>query len=172
MSKRYGRQQKRKARQQIAELQGKLALAERRRDESIALGRRNAWIVAETAKVLGRYFITLPPESEIIQHLDTQDIGYRMAAEVVPHSYVAFGHANHAINSARFVTQVLPIIHSDSCLSDIQGLVHLRVKYDGHHVGTVIKREVFQLYSKEEITDMVARELAGILAREIKAAKR
>lgn len=68
MSKRYGRQQKRKARAQLEALESKYTEIEKKLLQTRDAARRDHQIVEDTAEVLGHYFVTLdPPEFKLLQ---------------------------------------------------------------------------------------------------------
>jgi hypothetical protein len=164
MSKRFGRNQKRKMRERIAELETDRDRWKKRHDEVRMLGQRDRLIVKETADVLGSHFITMDPDNAEIRDIDQVAHGWRVPImQDLPLSPLEPG----AMTCRKFMERVLPVLHGSVIANDLRGEVHIRFKYDGEIVGYSISRRALlmmpQKYAVEKIATEMARYLVGHL---------
>lgn len=145
MSKRFGRQQKRKMRQRIAALEAKVQIVE-------MIGARNRQIVQDTAEVLGNFFMTLPTSCYEIKELDRLEYDWRMPV------VAGIGQAE------TFCEVALPILQGGTAVDQLRPHMHVRFKLAGHNVGYGIKPESLLLYNRNRRRELMTEEIAKILA--------
>jgi hypothetical protein len=166
MSKRYGRNQRRKAKAEIAELSH---LVEAKGHQIRALqyqGARNQEIVNRTAEVLGNYFITLQPEEREIPGLRVLETGLRIHDSQYEKG-VFDGRISGDANNTAVMERVLPIIHGTSFADELRRRVHFRIYYNGHPVGYAIDEQSLALMPREYAERKIAGEMARYLMREV-----
>ncbi|WP_288365524.1 hypothetical protein [uncultured Marinobacter sp.] len=127
MSKRFGRNQKRKMREQLAACR-----AQNRQLQ--ALMQRNKRIVEDTAEVLGNHFLTLDPYCIEVRTLDSVLPNWRVP---IMDSNSHFMGAQGVPEMATFMEHVLPVLRGGS-FQDLQGRQHFRFTVSGHAAGYAI----------------------------------
>lgn len=157
MSKRYGRNQKRKAAARIAELERKLKYSEQ-------AGHRNRRIVEETAAVLGRHFITLEPDCVVVQNMDQVARGWRTVFMSDTPNYF---YSSGGFDEAAFVERALPVIYCSDVARELQKEVHIRFKYNGRDFAYGISEKALQMMPQMVAERRIANEMASFLVNEI-----
>lgn len=159
MSRRFGRNQKRRLIEQLESAEQRAALAEKRYSEIEFLGRRNRQIVEDTAVVLGRHFATLEPETVEVRYLKQLWHGWEVAdAEELGSAAEINCVADRA---AELVARTLPIIHGEQIGADLQKRVHFRVVYQGREVGYAIDPRTLKLL--RDPAQVIAGEVAKFI---------
>ena len=153
MSKRFGRQQKRRLKAQVAYLEGELATVR-------TLGETNRQIVADVAQTLGQHFVCLPPSSMrvtanadvVYMHKQIRDLG---EALTTPPFHAAFvPHALHVIKAD--VIDVDPIREA----------VHIRVDYPDGRAGYALSRMALEAIPKRVLFEHIAKNIAHQITQE------
>ena len=143
MSKRFGRQQKRKLNATITELETRLADVKKQYRGLVELAARNKQIVDDTARVLGEHFITLDPTVIDLQYLRELGNEYRHTDR----SYVRGGTLNDSLTSeyverALCAIQHLPVLKCEAYLSEVRSAVHYMFTFNGKTAGYAIAQSV------------------------------
>lgn len=163
MTKRYGRNQKRAALKRIAELERAVDYSQKRIEELEFLGRHNADILEETAAVLGNHFVTLPPATVEIQHIDRLAHGWRVP--VARNHRPPRGYFEGELPSSVFLEQVLPIIRGGHIVDELRKRVHFRIEYQEQNVGYAID-DISLRYLPDAKTH-IAKEMSRFLMRNL-----
>jgi hypothetical protein len=165
MSKRFGRNQRKQMKDQIAKLESGLSAAERIIKRTEAFGRRDRNIVEETAQVLGRHFITLSPYQEEVRALDQLAAGWRVAmASQIPTAY----YSNDTSPSHQEVCEiVLPILRGSVEADKLRQRVHIQFTYSGRNVGYGIDLESLALLPPRVRAERIGREMALHLLKDL-----
>ncbi|MDF0750311.1 hypothetical protein NLU14_08715 [Marinobacter sp. 71-i] len=158
MSKRFGRSQKRRMRQEIERLQFE-------RDMQRALGERNRQIVEETAQVLGRHFLTLDPNTVELQDLNQRVYGWRMIADSGALSCADFGSKLPTFET--FTEIVLPILYGSVIAGDLHQHVHIRFTHAGRDVGYGITKAALKMLPSKVAIQRIAQAMAQHLQNDM-----
>ena len=139
MTKRYGRNQRRKAKAEIAELSHLVAAKGHQIRALQYQGARNQEIVNRTAEVLGNYFITLQPEAREIPGLRVLETGLRIHESQYENG-VFDGRISGDANNTAVMERVLPIIHAVGYAIDEQSLALMPREYAEQKIATEMAR--------------------------------
>lgn len=168
MAKRFGRNQKRRMRRELAEAQQEAVNAHLNRLEAENRGARNQAIVDMTADVLGRYFISLAPETLEVNRLSTLAEGWKTSAWMRTPDYNPSLGMDRVINSKdEFVCRVLPVLRGSPIQIDLQNKVHAKFTYQGRHVGYSIDLDDLLLMPKWAAAQRLAKSMADHLLEEL-----
>ena len=149
MSKRFGRNQRRKMRKRIEHLESDNRLKS-------TLMQRNQRIVEDVARILGRYFVGLDPEFQEIKYIDQMFPGWR--------AMVKRDHFNPGpIPMGEFVEMILPVLRGSRFIDDLRQQMHIRFVYDGTEVGYALDRQALLNMPR----DLAIRNLAEAMARQL-----
>ena len=170
MSKRFGRNQKRKINLQLAAVKSISAriAGNLDRSEEQRRGQRAEIVQLEesiklTAAILGDAFIGLPPES-----YDMRVLRERFGNEFLIHKQ---GKAEFHVTSmpvtvaASFVETCLhlPIMDTKVFLDKLVNQVHVRLEFEGKHLTYAVSLDALKGAPKEYIVQRVSKELARSL---------
>jgi hypothetical protein len=156
MGKRYGRQQKRKARAEIERLEQRVSLLR-------YSGERNRDIVHETARVLGSHFATLDvtvidqgnPVPEWWQVLQKEGIDFRAPSASAEYCEKALSVLR--IPSMRIMTD----------LDSLQRCMHFKLSYAGKAVGYAIEEATLRNMPKDYAVRRIAENIADHLYEQL-----
>tara|TARA_R110002153_G_C13332570_1_gene498463 strand:- start:34074 stop:34556 length:483 start_codon:yes stop_codon:yes gene_type:complete len=151
MSKRYGRNQKRAAKIEIARLHEEVRQLKIR-------GSLNETIVEDTSLILGNNFVSLPPEDFEIVNPYLLECGLEMHSPMFAHTPMA----DKQKTVMKFLR--LPIMHSDNKFIDnLRNQMHFRIKYEGEQVGYSMSRETMDLMPKHVAHRKIAEQMTQVL---------
>lgn len=164
MSKRFGRNQKRKARQAIDQANAWIA----NKDETIKLLLRTNDIqskaIDDTVRVLGRRFFTLPP--------DEMDLDYRLDRVRLPvmRELGPYMTARNSDNIAKLSMALheVEIMRPETVRDELRRAVHFNVRYAGGRWGYAISDQAIRECPEDMLTQMISQELANYIARDLK----
>ncbi len=166
MSKRFGRNQKRKLVQIIA---GQNALVNKLMIERTMLkGKISGYedTIRLTALVLGTHFCTLPPEVISAHGLDRSSV-YRMA-KPTEFKDAMFNPPNMLEMkewTARAVRE-LDIYRAELRTNELSDSVHVQIQGpNDEHYGYALSREMKHSYPKNQLIERISRELALLMVR-------
>ncbi|MDP1931948.1 MAG: hypothetical protein Q8L60_10875 [Gammaproteobacteria bacterium] len=168
MSRRFGRQQKRSMRRQIEALEAQTQRLERDLRLSRTLAARNSQIVEDTARVLGRHFITLDPV--VIELKRLHDLGDWFKCVVETHEPMldASDKAGQFVSAALVDIQHLPVMKARAFLDDMRSATHFRFKFKGREVGyAVSQRTIAYQPGFKELVRRQIMEAAGRLFMDV-----
>jgi hypothetical protein len=160
MSKRFGRNQKRRMREQIETLEKDLHNHKCWLYQERQLAARNREIVAETAHVLGRHFITLEPSDEVVQSLDALAGGWRAFQYLPDRSYSI---EQIEPTSQTIMETVLPVLWGSMHADHLSQFTHFRFTYAGKEVGYAITKEALGMLPPA----WKAKRIAGEMTRQL-----
>lgn len=118
MSKRFGRNQKRKMKEQLALQEKKINKLEANRQEYSEL----KYCVELTAKVLGRYFVTLPPERRIFDKIPKQ-----IQHMLHDSSKKWWSASDSDVSKITYTINLLNVILTDIEFDYLRNAIHFRV---------------------------------------------
>lgn len=155
MSKRFGRNQKQKMRQQIEQAKKLASVSARYYKEVSMLAETNRQIVSDTAKVLGKHFITMDPQDIAIRKLDALMPFWRtdIMSEASP---------------AVFLSIALPVLRGTVVAEKLQQMTHIRFTYGNHQVGYSITEQALMAMPEDEAVRCIAHNMAQYLYNAIK----
>jgi len=162
MSKRLGRNQKRKFREEIE----RLGIQKERIEERLALsqyaGRHDRKAVEMTARILGKYFAGLPPHEIEVRSLEQLCHPFRVQSyrqlESFPQPGVISGKD---MMNVLYDVEELQILKGDSLIDPVRGQIHLRFTYRGQAVGYGLSDMFFDGAPPEEVlAPRIAEEMA------------
>ncbi|MDP2346752.1 MAG: hypothetical protein Q8N34_03395 [Gammaproteobacteria bacterium] len=168
MSRRFGRQQKRRLlqeiewqREDIQQVVQMLRSAESMLDASRKERDRYERIVIDTADLLGKYFITLNPTVIELKSLtDLGDYWTVVNQRVTP---VSAAHAAEYVEEVIEHIQRLPVLRCRAILDDLEKLVHFRFTFNGKDAGYAISHSYFS--KKQHHLPVVRRNVALAVGR-------
>lgn len=157
MSKRYGRQQKRKAREALAKAErDNKFLSER--VEGLGYNRTySECVVSDMAKVFGKYFAGLDPK--VVNQSNPSPDFWEIVEqkEYIPVSLE---------QSAKFVDECLRILRLPCMkvhLDYFRGMQHVVLSYDSKRVAYAVDPRMFEVHTKREVVNNVAKEISEFL---------
>lgn len=155
MSKRYGRNQKRKARQVEQDLRQAIqmdrALLQRQRQDIEAM----AGVIQDTSRVLSHHFATLPAREEWVQHMD----GIRLPGRRPAPSYST---EQFAISDLAGQLHLMETFEATGRLEPF-GQLHMRLRTPTGAVGYSISPGAFMGFDRQRLADHMAREISRLL---------
>jgi len=160
MSKRFGRNQKRRMREQLEAVQKERDTYKAWYRQAQVIMRRNKRIVEDTADVLGSHFFTLDPECIEVRQLDAVLPSWR--APIMPRS-PRIQDVDTGPDSATFMEHLLPILYG-RVSQGLQGQQHFRFSVAGHTVGYAIDLDAFRQAPDRIGTRYLTIEIAEQLA--------
>lgn len=161
MSRRYGRNQKRQHRQQIAQLEQQVQRGQKQVKELEMLGAKNSRIVEDTANVLGRHFITLPPSNHHV--LSLQDIGDHFRIPMMTKAPTTYCDA--VPQFANFLDVALPVVSASSHIDELHMQQHVRLRYNGETVAYAISLKSLNMLGAEMAARRIAEEMGPYLVK-------
>lgn len=162
MSKRYGRQQKRKAALEIETLNEAVQRAIDKNMVLQMLSARNSQIVKDTARVLGPNFITLDAES--VRQSNPLVERWRTSAYEELNVASVEDCAQYCAEAFRVLD--LPVMGFKSMRDEMRGQVHYRIKYDRIQVGYAIQMQTLQHMPKDVAVRTIMREMVEQFSKE------
>lgn len=155
MSKRYGRNQKRKARQVEQDLREAVqmdrALLQRQRRDIDAM----AGVIQDTRRVLSHHFATLPAQEEWVQHMH----GIRLPLH---NSATRYGFPDEIATELSCYLQRLETLEASGRLEPF-GQLHMRLRTPTGEVGYSISPGAFRGFDRQRLADHLAREISRLL---------
>ena len=164
MSKRFGRNQKRRMREQIAQMTAERDINKDFYLQERARGERNRRIVEETAQVLGRHFCTLDPDCVEVRDLNQLVHGWRVMDEPPLECYL---WDTELPTFATFTERVLPILYGSVQTDQLRRHVHMEFTYHGKMVGYGIDLDTLKLMPPKVAVERMGREMARHLQRSL-----
>lgn len=164
MSKRFGRNQKRRMKQEI---EGLSALAQWRADNVQELqGRLMEFlgVIKLTADVLGRHFCTLPPQVVQSRRLD-RHLVYRLA-KPMEFNMARFEAENprHLTYSVADALHELDVYEVEMQTNKLADQVHVRINGPRDECyGYALSAEMKRMYPKNRLIELVSREMATMM---------
>lgn len=165
MSKRFGRNQKRRMREQIAQLRAERDINKDFYLQERARGERNRRIVEETAQVLGRHFCTLDPDCVEVRDLNQLVHGWRVMDEPPLECYL--DRDTELPTFATFTERVLPILYGSVQADQLRRHVHIEFTYHGKMAGYGIDLDTLKLMPPKVAAERMGREMARHLQRSL-----
>lgn len=165
MSRRFGRQQKRKLKQALADLEHKNTDLKNQLSLLREFSKRNREIVEDTARLLGEHFITLEPTDIEIRDLKALPNEWAVQQYELSRCGSAFAQssATEFMELALAKIQYLPVMKCDALLSELQSAVHFRFTFRGKTAGYAISQSAimqtphFKEVSRKHVADAVMR---------------
>ncbi|WP_428398262.1 hypothetical protein [Marinobacter salarius] len=164
MSKRFGRNQKRRMREEIAAVSAERDSLREWLNQEIALGARNRQIVDETAQVLGRRFMTLEPEVVEVQALDQLAHGWR--AHFMP-KLQPYDMTNATPSYETMMEVLLPVLYGSVFADELGRHIHIRFTYAGQDVGYAIGLNSLRMLPPEAAARRISQEMGRFLCAEL-----
>lgn len=159
MSKRFGRNQKRRMREQIQQAEKRADLYQQWYRDLKMLSERDTQIVAETARVLGRHFMTLSPETQVVHHLDMMlQEGWR-----VPYQKGIgdmWEMAGNAPSYQTFMEVVLPAMYGSAVADDLSQHMHFVIQYGGTKTAYAIQKESLLMLEPRDAVRRIIEQMA------------
>jgi hypothetical protein len=158
MSKRFGRNQKRKMKEQIETANAIAGRESELRHELEMIGDRNRRIVKDTARILGNYFISLEPSTKDVRYIHQLIEGIRIPKK----QSISFDLTKDfdTLQQAFFVEQVLPVIYGSTHRDDLMDRIHYRIEYKGKKVGYALDQKSMDIIPNDLLIDRIARTVA------------
>ena len=171
MSKRFGRQQKRKMREAIASAERGKELLKKRVDFVLSERAELRRTVDDVANILGAHFIGLEPETREIEHLQflargCYEVGVRSNVSAVNYNATAI-----QMSTMEFARWVLPILSGSSMQDELRNRDHYRFVYDGKQVGYAIERCEIDRMPLEVLQRRIATEMSNMLVGQLRNAE-
>lgn len=169
MSKRFGRQQKRRMREEIERLEARAAWLERDLYHLREISRESRRAVELTASILGRYFVGLPVcpiESPSLSDLAGRiemDSGHRY---VDPGAFVQ-DFSGVSPTELTYAIQELTVIGMEAHLNRISGMMHARITFDDHPIGYAIDKKALLSLPPKVACRMISEQVVPLLAQEL-----
>lgn len=171
MSRRFGRNRRRRAREQLAQAALEITRANngladmgKRLTELTRSNQRMREEIDLTRRRLGQYTYFMSPLSKILGR-PASDYGERVQVErKFPFKVEGGSH------EMRITSESIPVMLARSRLDPFTGDLHLRVTYDDGQCGYAISRSAFSWESPDHIAMMVAFEMAPMLVGHIRRA--
>lgn len=164
MSKRFGRNQKRRMRQQIERLEKDLHNHKCWLYQERQLAARNREIVAETALVLGHQFMTLDPDVVVVRELDQLAYGWR--AHFTPEMRVC-DTAESAPSYETMMEVLLPVLYGSVFADELGKHIHIRFTYAGQNVGYAIGLGSLRMLPHDVAVRRISQEMGRFLYKEL-----
>ena len=165
MSKRFGRNQKRRMREQIEALEKDLHNHKCWLYQERQLAARNRQIVAETAEVLGRDFMTLNPIEQEVRDLNALMPNWRV--HIPGAQSYRFDQNDREPQYGEFVETVLPVLLGSIRFSHLCHRVHIEFTYAGKHVGYAIATDSLLQLPRAWAVRRIANEMAKQLISQL-----
>lgn len=170
MSKRFGRNQRRRMRERIAASELLLEMQQKTIKEQRMLMQENRETVRRVAEVLGKRFAALPVTKMDGGHSSRIPDRLRMESISLIERGSWLSNATQVVNESLKYLE-LPVM--ETTLRELQGVQHVRVYYGGcEKVGYAISESAFHSLPERDLVEMVSKELATHLVREMKQENR
>lgn len=162
MSKRFGRQQKRKLKEKIDQLEAtvKEKQAHSFLDQQTISEQQD--IISETGRVLGDHFITLEPETIEIRDMHQIINGWRRCDT---RSLLA-DYSNVAVDT-NLVSRLLPVLYCSSRVDEMRNTTHIRFTRDGEQVGYAITNQALQMLGKHGAAERFNRDMSRMMVERL-----
>ncbi len=167
MSKRFGRNQRRKLREELAQANKERHhwMHEYRKEREA--GARNRETVEETARVLGSAFITLPPQCVEVEDVDRLAYGWRTCMDRA----IPWVQPDQSTPSAcEFVDAVLPVLlyNSTKRLDSLFSERHFRFTRGGRVMGYGISDNALGMLSPKGAARRISEEVAAMIMQDFR----
>jgi len=153
MSRRFGRNQRRKLQAKVAFLERNLLRSQGHYQQAVKNGATNAEIIQETANLLGQHFCTLPAESVEVTSMGPYLEGYMMDRSIT--------------HSQNFMLEVLPVLRGSAVIDDLSGMMHVRIEIDGHVAGYAISPKALAEMRYVSAARKLNKQISSILTHHI-----
>ena len=167
MSKRFGRNQKRRMKQEIEGLSAVLQRCAKNEQRLQGFVTEYLYAIKLTADVLGRHFCTLPPEVIKAHRLD-RSLVYRMAKPMeFPMVRMEADDMKHLTYSVADAVRELDMYRAELRTDKLADQVHVRIhgpRDEGY--AYAISSEMKRMYPKDRLIEQISRELAMLMVRE------
>lgn len=165
MSKRFGRQQKRKLQQRIRDLEMAHQMDRGLMDHMREKIGRYERTIERTARVLGEYFVTLDPAEIELRSLNKLADEWRVEHINYSHHRSSFSVASASdfVEKAMIEIQLLPVLKCESFLDSLHGALHFRFTFNGKQAGYAISQSAimqqpgFKEASRRNVAEAVTR---------------
>ena len=164
MSKRFGRNQKRQLKQELADMESAVCLLYQRNQELESLMERNRQIVRDTAEILGREFVSMPVQyREVNRVLDEAIPRWRWR----PSQERPFSQLVDFDYDAQYLEHALPLLRSLGVHQDIQRMVHFRIAFDERVYAYAVSEDALRKMPTRRAVQLIAEEIAGLLVADL-----
>ena len=166
MSKRFGRNQKRKMAKQLAHSQETTNTYKHWYFQCSALLEKNQQVVEDTARIMGSHFLTLDPKTVEVKTLDGMALGWRVYVAQRRAQYAEAIHPNLP-QPRDLLEKMLYILEFSAAPNTMRDEQHFRFRYKGKQVGYAISNRALALEPKHRIIERLSKEMAIMLADEL-----
>lgn len=160
MSRRYGRNQRRAHRQELAEAQKQNEHLQSTVSLLRETGRRNADCVRFTAEVLGKHFATLPDSVQVVSKIPES---IRLPQAMRFRGYVA----EDVVGPLSYTLHALEANRTELRLDDIQKAMRVTYRTPTGIFAYAMTLDAWDLYPDEALREIVVREVAESIALQV-----
>ncbi len=158
--KRFGRNQKRRMREQVAQLQQGMAM-----DRALLADQRSRLDglreeIRAAKRIAGAHAVLFSPE-RVHWEIEARQVVRRPVVGSVPRGFIGDPMKE------TFETVDLDVMLADAQITDWERRVHLQVTFRDSRVGYAITRQALEGIPKDELVRMLTREMAPMLAQQI-----
>lgn len=133
------------------------------------LSERNREIVAQTARVLGRHFITLDPETIVVRELDgVLGRGWRVPCQLKMDLWEPF---KEAPDYQSFMEVVLPAMHGTLLADDLSPHMHFVIQHGERRAAYVVQEDSLLMLGRNDAVRRITEQLAAHLYEGLAKAK-
>ena len=163
MSKRYGRNQKRKHRQELAEAQKNLAIKSSELLYTKSLDSKQKYAISLMADILNRNFPLLHPETKTTDHVNDhfQAVNYYRPCSLED-------NLTDSISSSTYVIENLVNLQAKGLIDEFSSYKHMYLRVGPSTVAYSITPQFFDTLSDQQATDHIAYYTAPLILQEIK----
>ncbi len=166
MTKRFGRNQKRKMKAEIDSLNKTVEHKDKSIKNQKEYYRGLERAVEETTDILGAYFAGLPPKDMAVADKNFLDYGLRVVSKEI--NLAEYTHNNFIAEKTQTLTRTLDVLRlMPSRIDEVRDMVHFKAVYGREPIGYAIDRETIKRMPKHISVDNISRSLADFLVKEI-----
>ena len=156
MSKRYGRNQKRKHKQQLAELQKDLSIKTSENIYAKSLNARNTHAIRLMSNILNKEFPLLTPKTKYMEHIHDY-------ISVASTPDINFSVDPLALSNLSYVIEQLPAIQVSAERNKVTNLRHFYIQTGHKNLGYTVSPEFLEMVSEEDAVDFLAERIAPMI---------
>lgn len=160
MSNRYGRNQRRKHREELAEARKQNERLEANVELLRATGRRNADAVRFTAEVLGQHFATLPDNPQLVEQIPES---IRLPQTMRFRGYVA----DDIAEPLQYAIHILETNSAELRMDGLQAAMRVTYRTPAGDFAYAMSLAAWERMPAEALRDLVAREIAESIAHQV-----
>jgi len=163
MSKRFGRNQRRRLLQQVEILQATSKLEKGLLDHQRTIINLQRRVIERVRHVIGPNFAGLDPETiEAVGH----DGFVRLPRLTNVHSFESMSSLNQVVNLESIIHQ-LEVMQPSLELDRLRGMVHVRVLSPSRQAAYACNEQALSGLGRRHAAELIARELASFLVKEL-----